>query len=197
MTYERTDDQLQIRDLIRRVARERVAPRADEIDRTAEYPHDMFALLKELGLFTLPFPEAYGGAGSVMSACIAVEEFGRVCYNTGYLLVVQWTPFGAILEGGTDEQKARLLPGLACGDLRGALSITEAQSGSDVSGIRTTARRKYGGYVLNGSKIWCTNSHIADFILVAAKALDEQGQPLGINLFIVDRDTPGLTIGNE
>ena len=197
MTYELTDDQLQIRDLIRRVARERVAPRADEIDRTAEYPHDIFALLKELGLFTLPFPEAYGGAGSVMSACIAVEEFGRVCYNTGYLLVVQWTPFGAILEGGTEEQKARLLPGLACGDLRGALSITEAQSGSDVSGIRTTARRKNGGYVLNGSKIWCTNSHIADFILVAAKTLDEQGQPLGINLFIVDRNTPGLTIGNE
>ena len=197
MTYELTDDQLQIRDLIRRVARERVAPRADEIDRTAAYPHDMYALLKELGLFTLPFPESYGGAGSVLSACIAVEELGRVCYNTGYLLVVQWTPFGAILEGGTEEQKARLLPGLACGDLRGALSITEAQSGSDVSGIRTTARRKNGGYVLSGSKIWCTNSHIADFILVAAKTLDEQGQPLGINLFIVDRNTPGMTIGNE
>jgi alkylation response protein AidB-like acyl-CoA dehydrogenase len=197
VTYELTDDQLQIRDLIRRVARERVAPRADEIDRTAAYPHDMYALLKELGLFTLPFPESYGGAGSVLSACIAVEELGRVCYNTGYLLVVQWTPFGAILEGGTEEQKARLLPGLACGDLRGALSITEAQSGSDVSGIRTTARRKNGGYVLSGSKIWCTNSHIADFILVAAKTLDEQGQPLGINLFIVDRNTPGMTIGNE
>jgi alkylation response protein AidB-like acyl-CoA dehydrogenase len=197
VTYELTDDQLQIRDLIRRVARERVAPRADEIDRTAAYPHDMYALLKELGLFTLPFPESYGGAGSVLSACIAVEELGRVCYNTGYLLVVQWTPFGAILEGGTEEQKARLLPGLACGDLRGALSITEAQSGSDVSGIRTTARRKNGGYVLSGSKIWCTNSHIADFILVAAKTLDEQGHPLGINLFIVDRNTPGMTIGNE
>ncbi|KAE8761328.1 acyl-CoA dehydrogenase [Paraburkholderia madseniana] len=197
MTYQLTDDQIQIRDLIRRVATERVAPRADEIDRTAEYPDDMYALLKELGLFTLPFPEAYGGAGSVMSACIAVEEFGRVCYNTGYLLVVQWTPFGAILEGGTEEQKARLLPGLASGELRGALSITESQSGSDVSGIRTTARRQKDGYVLNGSKIWCTNSHIADFMLVAAKTLDEEGKPLGINLFIVDRKTPGLTIGRE
>jgi alkylation response protein AidB-like acyl-CoA dehydrogenase len=197
VTYQLTDDQIQIRDLIRRVATERVAPRADAIDRSAEYPHDMYALLKELGLFTLPFPEAYGGAGSVMSACIAVEEFGRVCYNTGYLLVVQWTPFGAILEGGTEEQKARLLPGLASGELRGALSITESQSGSDVSGIRTTARRHKDGYVLNGSKIWCTNSHIADFMLVAAKTLDEEGKPLGINLFIVDRKTPGLTIGRE
>ena len=197
MTYQLTDDQIQIRDLIRRVATERVAARADEIDRSAEYPHDMYALLKELGLFTLPFPEQYGGTGSLMSACIAVEELGRVCYNTGYLLVVQWTPFGAILEGGTDAQKARLLPGLASGELRGALSITESQSGSDVSGIRTTARRTAGGYLLNGSKIWCTNAHIADFMLVAAKTVDEDGNRLGINLFIVERNTPGLTIGRE
>ena len=197
MTYQLTDDQIQIRDLIRRVATERVAARADEIDRTAEYPHDMYALLKELGLFTLPFPEQYGGTGSLMSACIAVEELGRVCYNTGYLLVVQWTPFGAILEGGTDAQKARLLPGLASGELRGALSITESQSGSDVSGIRTTARRTEGGYLLNGSKIWCTNAHIADFMLVAARTVDEDGNRLGINLFIVERNTPGLTIGRE
>jgi alkylation response protein AidB-like acyl-CoA dehydrogenase len=197
VTYQLTDDQIQIRDLIRRVATERVAARADEIDRTAEYPHDMYALLKELGLFTLPFPEQYGGTGSLMSACIAVEELGRVCYNTGYLLVVQWTPFGAILAGGNDEQKVRLLPGLASGELRGALSITESQSGSDVSGIRTTARRREGGYVLNGSKIWCTNAHIADFMLVAARTLDEDGNALGINLFIVERTTPGLTIGRE
>ena len=135
MSYQLNEDQQQIQDLVRRVAREKVAPRADEIDRTAEYPHDMYALLKELGLFTLPFPAEYGGTGSLLSACIAVEEFGRVCYNTGYLLVVQWIPFGAILAGGTAAQKERWLPGLASGELRGALSLTEAQSGSDVSGI--------------------------------------------------------------
>jgi alkylation response protein AidB-like acyl-CoA dehydrogenase len=82
MTYQLSDDQRSIQDLIRRVAREKVAPRADEIDRTAEYPHDMFELLKTLGLFALPFPEAYGGTNSLLSSCIAVEEFGRVCYNT-------------------------------------------------------------------------------------------------------------------
>lgn len=195
VSYELTDDQREIQDLIRRVAREKVAPRADEIDRTGDYPHDMFALLKELGLFALPFPAEYGGTDSLLSACIAVEELGRVCYNTGYLLVVQWTPFGAILGGGTEEQKQRLLPGLASGDLRGALSLTESQSGSDVSGIKTSARRAEGGYILNGAKIWCTNSHIADFILVAAKTVAEDGTKLGINLFIVDRNTPGLTIG--
>ena len=81
-------DQIQIRDLIRRVAREKVAPRADEIDRSAEYPQDMFDLLKQLGVFTLPFPQQYGGTNSMVSACSAIEEFGRVCYNTAYLLLL-------------------------------------------------------------------------------------------------------------
>jgi alkylation response protein AidB-like acyl-CoA dehydrogenase len=197
VTYELNEEQRSIQDLVRRVAREKVAARADEIDRTAQYPQDMFELLKDLGLFALPFPPEYGGTGSTLAACIAVEELGRVCYNTGYLLVVQWTPFGAILAGGTDEQKQRLLPGLASGELRGSLSLTEPQSGSDVSGIKTTARRSADGYILNGAKIWATNSDIADFILVAAKTQDEQGAPLGINLFIVDKGTPGLTVGRK
>jgi acyl-CoA dehydrogenase len=197
LTYELSDDHKSIQDLVRRVAREKVAARADEIDRLAEYPQDMFELLKSLGLFALPFPTEYGGTGSTLAACVAVEEFGRVCYNTGYLLVVQWTPFGAILAGGTEAQKQRLLPGLASGELRGALSLTEPQSGSDVSGIKTTARRTADGYVLNGSKIWCTNSDIADFILVAAKTQDAQGASLGINMFIVDKGAPGLTVGRK
>ncbi|MGK0559508.1 acyl-CoA dehydrogenase family protein [Bordetella bronchiseptica] len=193
--YALNDDQKQIQDLIRRVVRERVAPRANDIDSTAEYPHDMFALLKELGLFTLPFPEQYGGAGSMLSACLAIEEFGRVCYNTAYLLLVQWVPFGAILHGGTEEQKARLLPGLASGDLRGAFSTTEAQSGSDVSGIKTRAEKTDGGFILNGAKIWCTNSDIADFILVAAKYREHDKD--GISLFIVERGAPGLQVGRK
>ena len=197
MSYELSDDHKSIQELVRRVARAKGAARADEIDRTAAYPQDMFELLKGLGLFALPFPAEYGGTGSTLAACVAVEEFGRVCYNTGYLLVVQWTPFGAILAGGTEAQKQRLLPGLASGELRGALSLTEPQSGSDVSGIKTTARRTADGYVLNGAKIWATNSDIADFVLVAAKTQDAQGASLGINLFVVERNTPGLTVGRK
>jgi alkylation response protein AidB-like acyl-CoA dehydrogenase len=197
LRYDLSDDQKEIQALIRRVAREKVAPRADEIDRSAEYPHDMFELLKGLGLFALPFPADYGGTGSMLTACVAVEEFGRVCYNTGYLLVVQWTPFGAVFAGGTEAQKQRLLPGLASGELRGALSITEPQSGSDVSGIQTVARRTADGYVLDGAKIWCTNADLADILIVAAKTQGPGGEPLGINLFIVDKGTPGLTIGRK
>lgn len=195
MHYALNDDQKQIQDLLRRVAREKVAARADAIDRTAEYPHDMYALLKELGLFTLPFPVEYGGTGSMLSACIAIEELARVCYNTAYLLLVQWVPFGAILHGGNAEQRQRLLPGLASGELRGAFSTTEAQSGSDVSGIRTRAVPVDGGYRINGAKIWCTNSDIADFVLVAAKC--EQDGRDGISLFIIEKGTPGFTVGKK
>jgi alkylation response protein AidB-like acyl-CoA dehydrogenase len=195
MAFALGEEQLQVQDLVRRIARERVAPRAAAIDRDAIYPQDMFELLRELGLFALPFPAQYGGTGSLLSACVAVEELGRVCYNTAYLLVVQWVPFGAIQAGGTPQQQARWLHGLADGTLRGALSLTEAQSGSDVAGIKTTARCIADGYVLDGAKIWCTNSHVADFILVAARTVEPDGTSRGVNLFIVERGTPGLTIG--
>jgi len=195
MAYLLDEDQRQIQTLVRRVAREKVALRAAEIDRTAQYPHDMFELLKGLGLFALPFPAAYGGISSLLSACIAVEELGRVCYNTAYLLIVQWAPFGAILAGGSEQQKARWLSGLASGEIRGALSLTESQSGSDVAGIKTTAKRSGDGYVLDGSKIWCTNSQIADFILVGAQTVGTNGEREGVSLFFVERNSKGLTIG--
>jgi len=196
LSFALTADQLQIQDLIRRVAKEKVAPRANEIDRTAEYPQDMFDLLQQLGLFTLPFPEEYGGTNSMVSACLAIEEFGRVCYNTAYLLLLQWVPFGAILAGGTADQKQRYLHGLADGTLRGAISTTEAQSGSDVAGIKTRATAVEGGFSLSGSKIWCTNSSVADFVLVAAKTSDEQSTS-SINLFIVERGSKGFEIGRK
>ncbi len=195
MSYALTEEQLQVRDLVRRVARERVAARAAAIDASGDYPQDMFDLLRELGLFTLPFPAEYGGSESTLAGCLAVEELGRVCYNTGYLLVVQWVPLGAILAGGTPEQKARLLPGLASGALRGAFSLTEPQSGSDVAGIRTRAREDGDGFVLNGGKIWCTNAAVADFVLLGARL--ERGGGGEVNFFIVERDRPGFRIGRK
>ena len=196
MSYALNEEQLEIQALVRRVARERVAQRADEIDRSAEYPQDMFDLLRELGLFTVPFPSEYGGTGSMLSACVAVEELGRVCYNTAYLLLVQWLPFSAILAGGSPEQQRRFLPGLASGELRGAFSTTEPQSGSDVSGIRTRARKADGGYRITGSKIWCTNAAVSDFVLVAAKTGDDESAR-SINLFIVERGMKGFQVGRK
>jgi len=196
MSIALTGEQVAIGDLVRRVAAEKVAPRANAIDETAEYPEDMFALLRELGLFALPFPAEFGGTGSVVSACLAVEELCKVCYNTAYLLVVHWTPFSAILAGGTAAQKARYLPKLATGDMRSAFSTTEPQSGSDVAGILTRAEPVPGGYKLNGAKIWCTGAPVADIILVAAKLAGTDGRG-AINLFVIERGTPGFTIGRK
>jgi len=196
MTYNLPDELRQVQEIVRRVARERVAKRAHEIDARGEYPQDMFDLLRELGLFTLPFPVEYGGLNSVMAACLAIEELGRVCYNTAYLLLVQWVPFGAILAGGDEAQKKRYLPGLAAGELRGAISVTESQSGSDVAGIKTRAKREGSGYRLTGSKIWCTNAGVADFVVLAAKT-GESEAPGSINLFIVPKGTPGFTVGRK
>jgi alkylation response protein AidB-like acyl-CoA dehydrogenase len=156
----------------------------------------MFDLIRELGLFALPLPARYGGTGSLLAGCIAVEEFGRVCYNTGYLLVVQWVAFGALHAAGTPEQQERFLPGLASGELRGAFSTTEAQSGSDISGITTRATPVSGGYRLNGAKIWCTNSDVADFIIVGAKVTGTHGKD-SVNLFIVEKGTQGLSVGRK
>ena len=194
--YQLTEDQELLREMVARTAREKVAPRAAEIDATAEYPQDMFDLLKELGLFTIPFPEEYGGTGSMLSACLAIEELGKVCYNTAYLLIVQWVPFGAILAGGSDEQKKRLLPKLAAGDIRGAVAVTEPGAGSDVASIKTRAEKRPGGYVLNGTKIFSTNSAIADFVLVAAKT-DTTKKHGGISLFIVEKGTPGFVVARN
>ena len=194
MQYELSEDNKRIRELVRRVALEKVAPRAAEIDAKAEYPQDMFDLLKDLGFFTLPFDEKYGGMNSILSACIAIEEFGRICYNTAYLLVVQWVPFGAILAGGSKDQKDRYLPGLADGSLRGAFSTTESQSGSDVGGITTRAVKVVGGYQITGNKIWCTNSSVADFVVVAARLEGMTGKR-AINFFIVDRKSRGFSVG--
>lgn len=196
MSFALDDQQHEIRDLVRRVAREKLAPRALEIDRTAKYPQDMYELLRGLGLFAVPFHASYGGTGSTLAACVVVEELARVCYNTAYLLVVQWTPIGAILAAGTASQKERYLTELASGRKRAAIAVTEPQSGSDVAGMSTRAHRVAGGYRISGAKIWCTGAPVADFIFVAAKTGDGEGRG-SINLFAIERGARGLTIGRK
>src|SRR3546814_20162929 len=112
----------------------------------------MFDLLCELGLFPLPFPPEFGGSGSLLSSCVAIEEFGRVCYNTAYLLLVQWTPIGAILAGGTEQQKKRWLPGMAAGSLRAAFPLTAPPGGTDAARIRSTGGRGENGREAGGGQ---------------------------------------------
>jgi alkylation response protein AidB-like acyl-CoA dehydrogenase len=190
-----TDEQREIRDLVRTLARERIAPRAAEIDESAEFPWDMVELMREHELFGLAFGEEHGGsgAGSLM-LLVAVEEVSRACATTGLVLAVQELSSLALRLAGTDEQKSRYLPRLASGEWIAAYALTEAGSGSDSAAMRTQAKRDGEEYVLNGSKRFITNAGVAGLYTVFAKT-DPDGGHAGISCFVVEADAPGFEVG--
>ena len=190
-----TDEQREIRDLIRTLTRERIAPRAAEIDESAEFPWDLVELFREQELFGLSFDERYGGsgAGSLM-LLVAVEEVSRACATTGLVLAVQELGSLALRLSGSEEQKERYLPGLARGEWLAAYALTEAGSGSDSAAMRTEARREGDEYLLNGSKRFITNAGVAGLYTVFAKT-DPDGGHAGISCFVVEADAPGFEVG--
>ena len=190
-----TDEQREIRDLIRTLTRERIAPRAAEIDESAEFPWDIVELFREQELFGLSFDERYGGsgAGSLM-LLVAVEEVSRACATTGLVLAVQELGSLALRLSGSEEQKERYLPGLARGEWLAAYALTEAGSGSDSSAMRSEARREGDEYLLNGSKRFITNAGVAGLYTVFAKT-DPDGGHAGISCFVVEADAPGFEVG--
>jgi alkylation response protein AidB-like acyl-CoA dehydrogenase len=190
-----SEEQREIRDLVRTLARERVAPRAAEIDKSAEFPSDMVELLREHELFGLPFDEEYGGTGTgALMVLVAIEELSKVCATTGLLLAVQELGSLGIKLAGTDEQKARWLPKLASGEWLPAYALTEAGSGSDSAAMRTEARREGDEYVINGSKRFITNAGVAGLYVVFAKTDPDAGHS-GISAFVVEADVPGFEVG--
>jgi alkylation response protein AidB-like acyl-CoA dehydrogenase len=190
-----TDEQREIRDLVRTLARERVAPRAAEIDKKAEFPWDMVELFREHELFGLPFEEQYGGTGTgALMVLIAIEELSKVCATTGLIMAVQELGSLGIKLAGTDEQKERFLPKLASGEWLAAYALTEPGSGSDSAAMRTEARLDGDAYVLNGGKRFITNAGVAGLYVVFAKTDPEAGHS-GISAFVVEADTPGFEVG--
>jgi alkylation response protein AidB-like acyl-CoA dehydrogenase len=190
-----SDEQREIRDLVRTLARERVAPRAAEIDKSAEFPWDMVELLREHELFGLPFEERYGGTGTgALMVLVAIEELSKVCATTGLLLAVQELGSLGIKLAGTDEQRERWLPRLASGEWLPAYALTEPGSGSDSAAMRSEARVEGGEYVLDGSKRFITNAGVAGLYVVFAKTDPEAGHS-GISAFVVEADAPGLEVG--
>jgi alkylation response protein AidB-like acyl-CoA dehydrogenase len=190
-----TDEQREIRELVRTIARERIAPRAAEIDESAEFPSDMVELFREYDVLGLPFEERYGGTGTgALTVLVAVEEISKVCATTGLILAVQELGSLALRLAGTDEQKQRFLPRLASGEWLAAYALTEPGSGSDSAAMRTEARRDDNEYVLNGSKRFITNAGVAGLYTVFAKT-DPSAGHAGISCFMVEADAPGLEIG--
>jgi alkylation response protein AidB-like acyl-CoA dehydrogenase len=190
-----TAEQREIRDLVRTLARERIAPRAAEIDSSAEFPWDVVELFRENGLFGLMFDEEHGGVGaSALMTLVAIEEVSKVCATSGLILAVQELGSLGIKLAGTDEQKQRFLPKLASGDWLAAYALTEAGSGSDSAAMRSEARRDGDGYVLNGSKRFITNAGQAHLYVCFAKTGPDVGHD-GISAFVVEADTAGFEVG--
>ncbi len=195
MPYEHLgEEQREIRDLVRQLARERIAPRAAEIDESHEFPWDVVELFRENDLFGLFFGEEYGGLGTgTLLSLVAIEEVSKVCATSGLILAVQELGSLGLKLAGNESQKQRYLPRLASGEWLGAYALTESGSGSDSAAMRTTARREGDEYVLNGSKRFITNAGVAQLYTVFAKTNPDEGHA-GISAFVVEADTPGFEV---
>ncbi len=191
---ELTDEQRELRELVRTVARERVAPRAAEIDATHTFPWDVVDSFREAGLFGLFFAEEDGGTGTgTLLSLIAIEEISRVCATSGLLLAVQELGSLGLKLSGSYEQRAHWLPRLASGEVLAAYALTEAGSGSDSAAMRTTARLDGDEYLLEGAKRFITNAGVAGLYTVFAKT-DPAGGHRGISAFLVPENAPGFAV---
>ncbi len=190
--YSIPQQHLDFRDLVRRIASEQVAPRAAEIDRTDEYPHDLRELLAEQDILGLPFSEEYGGMGTgTLMLQMAVEELAKASASVALILMVQELGSLPIQLFGSDELKERLLPDLASGKTSPAFALSEPDAGSDPAAMRTTAVLDGDEWVINGTKNWITNAGIADFYIVFAVTDREQGR---ITAFVVESDRDGFSV---
>ncbi|WCB92594.1 putative acyl-CoA dehydrogenase fadE25 [Baekduia alba] len=190
--YEIPQEHKDFRDLVRQIAVEKVGPRAAEIDASDEYPWDLRKLLSENDVLALPFAEEWGGTGTgTMMLQMAVEELAKQSAAVALLLMVQELGTLPIQLFGSDEMKARFLPRCATGEWSPAFCLSESESGSDASAMRTTARLDGEEWVINGTKSWITNAGVADFYVVFAVTDRENRR---VTAFVVEKDREGFSV---
>lgn len=196
MDFDPSEEQRLLRESVRAFAEGKIAPVAREHDESGEFPMATVKAMADLGLMGMMAPEEYGGGGtSTLTFVTALEEIARVDGSHALIMAAHNSLCtGNILLAGSEEQKGRFVPDLARGKRLGAWGLTEAESGSDASGMRTTAVRKGKEYVLNGVKTFCTNAPVASTFVIMART-KEGGGNRGISAFILQRDFPGLAIG--
>ena len=195
MDFSLDADQLAYRDSVLRFAGAELKDDVIQRDRVAEFNCAAFKKCAEFGIQGLPIPPEYGGSGAdPLTVVVAMEALGYGCKDSGLLFSINaqmWSFEVPVLKFGTEEQKSKYLPRLCTGDMVAVHAMTEPESGSDAFNLRTTAVRKNGSYVLNGTKMFITNAPIADAILVFATVDRDKGMQ-GVCAFIVDKGTPGL-----
>ena len=196
MDFELTDEQQLIREAVREFADAEVAPIAAELDRDHRFPSELMPKMAELNIMGMPYPEKFGGAGAdYVSYILAVEEVSRACASTGCILsahssLATWP----VYKFGTDAQKDRYLSDMASGRRLGAFALTEPAAGTDAGAGTATAVLSGDEYILNGSKIFISNAPYAEVYIVFAKTDPAQGTR-GMSAFIVEKDTPGFSVG--
>lgn len=198
MDFDLTNDQKMLQDEVRKFAQTELVPVAPEIDESGEFPWKNIKKMAELGLLGIIVPEEYGGAGfDYISLAIAIEEISRGCASTGVIVAVNNSLVSyPILQFGNEEQKKKYLPLLCKGEKLGAFGLTEPNAGSDVAALEATARLESDYYILNGTKRFITNAGEAGIFVVFAYT-NKELKHKGISAFIVERDTPGFSLGKH
>src|SRR5262245_41575169 len=194
-SFDLTQDQQMVRDMVREFALAEVAPIAAEIDEDHRFPLETWRKIVDLGLTGIPFPEEYGGSnGGQLAYCLAVEEISRVCGSTGLTLAAH-VSLGTfpIFKWGNEKLRDLYVRKLIAGEYMGAYGRTEPGAGSDAGATRTTAVKKGDEYVLNGAKCFCTNANYAGTFIVTAVTQLGIGAK-GISAFVVPRETKGFRV---
>jgi butyryl-CoA dehydrogenase len=196
MDYLLTQEQKMLRDMVAQFAKEHIAPFAQKNQKEGRFPAEIIRQVAELGLMGIAYPAEYGGAGmDYLSYMLAVEEVSRYCASTGVIISAHSSlAVDPIFRFGTEEQKTKFLPDLCSGRALGCFCLTESGAGSDAGATKTTAKRAGNTWVINGSKQFITNGNEADIAVVFAST-DPSVKARGITAFIVERNTPGYTVG--
>lgn len=196
MDFKLTKTQLLQQELFRKFAETEIKPIAKDMDEAEEYSAELIAKLQKAGMFGIPYSREYGGQGAdVLTYTLAMEEVSKVDASTGITLSVHTSLCcPCINEFGTEEQKHEFLTPLVNGTKVGCFGLTEPNAGTDASGVQTTADKDGDDYIINGTKIFTTNSGFADTFIVFALT-DKSKGPKGMSAFILDKDMPGLTVG--
>ena len=195
--FEWTEEQKVLKESVRRLAREKIAPRAAEMDALQEFPTDIHRLFFEQGLLKLKIPQAYGGVpADSVTCCLVIEEIARVDGSSSLLLVNHLAGLAPLVTGSTEEQKSRLLTGIVEGGHIVGFALTEPEAGSDAASLQTRAKREEKGYRLNGIKCFITNGGTAKIFVLFA-TLDPARKKQGITAFLVEAGASGVRIGKK
>jgi alkylation response protein AidB-like acyl-CoA dehydrogenase len=200
-----TEDQVELLKLVREFVDEQILPVATQLEHADEYPTEIVAGMKQMGIFGLMIPEEYGGLGeSLLTYALTVEQIARGWMSVSGIINTHFIVAWMLLQHGTEEQKSRYLPRMATGEVRGAFSMSEPGCGSDVSGIKTRAVRDAedaDGWTINGQKMWLTNGASANLVAVLTRSDPDSPSPhKGMSTFLVDKEpgfgetTPGVTV---